>query len=163
MEDENKENMDLSPSAFFEIGRDSVEDLVIEGSTDSKDEQVAPDVHPATKMKAFPMPVTETVADASETDQHSATVSISGTTNLKPILSPKISCPKKMPDSVLRPGPSEHNSLGQSPTAETSSSTGDYRAHKNKNMIRNIKQILKEFHRGQRGNNTQVFQHNPPR
>ena len=152
MEDEDKENVAQSPAAFVEIEMDSVDD-----TTDSKDEQVAPDVLPAA--------IAETVADASETAQHSAIVSINGTANLKPNPLPKRT--GQMPDLVFRPGPSGHNSrvAGKSiSSATTSSSTlAVYRTQRNKNLIPNIVQLVKDCFKGQRGNNPPVLPHNPPK
>ena len=151
LEDEDKENVAQSPAAFVEIEMDSVDD-----TTDSKDEQVAPDVLPAA--------IAETVADASETAQHSAIVSINGTANLKPNPLPKRT--GQMPDLVVRPGPSGHGVAGQSvfSSATTSSSTlAVYTKQNNKNLIRNIEQVLKDCYKGQRGNNPSVLPPNPPR
>ena len=151
MEDEDKENVAQSPAAFVEIEMDSVDD-----TTDSKDEQVAPDVLPAA--------IAETVADASETAQHSAIVFINGTANLKPNPLPKRT--GQMPDLVVRPGPSGHGVAGQSvfSSATTSSSTlAVYTKQNNKNLIRNIEQVLKDCYKGQRGNNPPVLPPNPPR
>ena len=152
MEDEDKENVAQSPAAFVEIEMDSVEESVIEDTTD---------VHLATKMVVLPA---ETVADASETAQHSAIVSINGTANLKPNPSPKRT--GQMSDLVVRPGPSGHGIAGQSvfSSATTSSSTlAVYTKQNNKNLIRNIEQVLKDCYKGQRGNNPSVLPPNPPR
>ena len=153
MEDEDKENVAQSPAAFVEIEMNSVKESVIEDTTD---------VHLATKMVVLPA---ETVADASETAQHSAIVSINGTANLKPNPLPKRT--GQMPDLVFRPGPSGHNSrvAGKSiSSATTSSSTlAVYRTQRNKNLIPNIVQLVKDCFKGQRGNNPPVLPHNPPK
>ena len=152
MEDEDKENVAQSPAAFVEIEMNSVKESVIEDTTD---------VHLATKMVVLPA---ETVADASETAQHSAIVSINGTANLKPNPSPKRT--GQMSDLVVRPGPSGHGIAGQSvfSSATTSSSTlAVYTKQNNKNLIRNIEQVLKDCYKGQRGNNPSVLPPNPPR